>query len=71
LRVSAVGFFMFSAIMHIPPPFSVSLPDSATKHEFPRKKYNIFISPDGRVSVDDEEMLTLEDLDLFLVANED
>jgi len=63
-------FFMVSAIMRVPPPFSVSLPESATKHEFPRKKFNIFISPSGRLSVDDQEMLTLEDLDLFLAANE-
>ncbi len=63
-------FFMVSAIMRIPPPFSVTLPDSATKHEFPRKKFNVFIGQDGRLSIDDEEMLTLEDLDLFLAANE-
>ena len=63
-------FFMVSAIMRVPPPFSVNLPDSATQHEFPRKKFNVFISQDGRLSVDDQEMLSLEDLDLFLAANE-
>ena len=63
-------FFMVSAIMRIPPPFTVTLPDSATKHEFPRKKFNVFIGQEGRISVDDQEMLTLEDFDLFLAANE-
>ena len=31
-------FFMVSAVMRVPPPFTVTLPDSATKHEFTRKK---------------------------------
>ena len=26
-------FFMVSAVMRVPPPFTVTLPDSATKHE--------------------------------------
>lgn len=63
-------FFMVSAIMRIPPPFTVTLPDSATKHEFPRKKYNVFISQEGDLSVDDQVMLTLEHFDLFLAAHE-
>ena len=37
---------------------------------FPRKKFNVFIGQEGRISVDDQEMLTLEDFDLFLAANE-
>ena len=41
-------FFMVSAIMRIPPPFDVILPDSSTENEFPRKKYNLFISSDGK-----------------------
>ncbi len=63
-------FFMVSAIMRVPPPFTVTLPDSSTQHEFTRKKYNLFISSDGRVSIDDQEMLTLEDMEMFLSAHE-
>lgn len=63
-------FFMVSAIMRVPPPFTVSLPESATKHDFPRKKFNLFISPDGRISIDDQEMLTMDDMELFLSAHE-
>lgn len=63
-------FFMVTAIMRVPPPFTVTLPDSATRHEFTRKKYNLFISQDGRVSFDDQEMLTLEEMEIFLAAHE-
>ena len=63
-------FFMVSAVMRVPPPFTVTLPDYATKHEFTRKKYNLFISTDGRISIDDQEMLTLEDMELFIAAHE-
>ena len=63
-------FFMVSAIMRVPPPFTVTLPDSATQHEFTRKKFNLFISTDGRISIDDQEMLTLEDMELFISAHE-
>ena len=63
-------FFMVSAVMKVPPPFTVTLPDSATKHEFTRKKFNLFINSDGRISIDDQEMLTLEDMELFIAAHE-
>ncbi len=63
-------FFMVSAVMRVPPPFTVTLPDSATKHEFTRKKFNLFISTDGRISIDDQEMITLEDMELFIAAHE-
>jgi len=63
-------FFMVSAIMRVPPPFTVALPESATKHDFPRKKFNLFVSVDGRVSFDDLEMLTLDDMELFLSSHE-
>lgn len=63
-------FFMVSAIMRTPPPFSVTLPESATKHEFPRKKFNLFISADGQISFDDELMLTMDDMDIFLSTHE-
>jgi biopolymer transport protein ExbD len=62
---------MVSAIMRIPPPFSVTLPDSSTEHEFPRKKYNLFISSDGRIAIDDQELQTLEEVGLFIASHED
>ena len=64
-------FFMVSAVMRVPPPFGFpTLPESSTKHEFPRKKYNIFISADGRMAVDEQEFYTLDELDMFLSAHE-
>ena len=63
-------FFMVSAIMRVPPPFTVTLPESATKHDFPRKKFNLFISADGRISFDDLEMLTLDHMEMVLSAKE-
>ena len=63
-------FFMVSAIMRVPPPFTVTLPESATKHDFPRKKFNLFISTDGRISFDDLEMLTLDDMEMYLSSKE-
>ena len=63
-------FFMVSAIMRVPPPFTVMLPESATKHDFPRKKFNLFVSADGRISFDDLEMLTLDHMEMYLSAKE-
>lgn len=64
-------FFMVSAVMRVPPPFGFpTLPESSTRHEFPRKKYNIFISADGRMAVDEQEMYSLDELDMFLSAHE-
>lgn len=63
-------FFMVSAIMRVPPPFSVTLPDSTTEHEFPRKKYNLFISSDDKIAIDDRELFTLEEVGLFISAHE-
>jgi biopolymer transport protein ExbD len=63
-------FFMVSSVMRVPPPFTVTLPESSTKHEFPRKKFNLYISTDGRIAIDDQEMLTLDDMELFLSAHE-
>lgn len=63
-------FFMVSAIMRIPPPFDVILPDSSTENEFPRKKYNLFISSDGKIAIDDQLMEDLEDMGLFIASHE-
>ncbi len=64
-------FFMVSAIMKVPPKFPVELPESVTRHEFPQKRYNLFIGRNGEVAVDDQIMLTLDDLEMFLARNED
>ena len=63
-------FFMVSVVMQVPPSFTVTLPDSAIKHEFTREKYNLFISNDGRISIDNHEILTLEDMEHFIAAHE-
>ena len=63
-------FFMVSVVMRVPPPFTVTLPDSATKHGFTQQKHNLFISGDGRISIDNQEMLTLEDMERFIAAHE-
>ena len=63
-------FFMVSVVMRVPPSFTVLLSDSTTEHEFTGKKHNLFISGDGRISIDDQEMLTLEDMELFIAAHE-
>ena len=61
---------MVSAIMRVPPPFTVTLPESATKHDFPRKKFNLFVSADGRISFDDLEMITLDHMEMYLSSKE-
>jgi len=63
-------FFMVATVMRINPPFTVTLPDSQTRHDFPRKKFNLYISADGQISIDDRPMLTLDDLEEFLAINE-
>jgi len=63
-------FFMVATIMKVDPPFSVELPDSQTRHDFPRKKLNLNIARDGRIAIDDRRMPTLDDLEEFLAINE-
>ena len=64
-------FFMVSAIMKVPPKFSVELPDSLTRHEFPQKRFNLFIGRNGEMAVDDQIMMSLVDLEDFLARHED
>ena len=64
-------FFMVSAIMKVPPKFQVNLPKSLTRHEFPQKRYNLFIGSAREMAVDDQIMLSLDDLELFLAKHED
>ena len=63
-------FLMVSVVMQVSPPFTVPLPDSTTKSEPTGKKFNLSISSDGRILIDDQEMLTLEDMELFIAAHE-
>ncbi|MBD3182181.1 hypothetical protein GF312_07810, partial [Candidatus Poribacteria bacterium] len=63
-------FFMVSAIMKIPPKFDVELPESMTRHEFPQKRFNLFIGRHGEMAVDDQMMMNLEDLETFLAKHE-
>ena len=64
-------FFMVSAIMKVPPKFPVDLPESLTRHEFPQKRFNLFIGRGGQMAVDDQIMMTLGDLEDFLARHED
>lgn len=64
-------FFMVATVMKAPPPFSVVLPQSLKREDFPRKRYNVFISEEGRVSVDDRMMPDLDSLELFLASHQD
>ena len=62
-------FFMVSAVMNNEPDFTVTLPDSETKHEFPRKKYNVFIGQNGQVAIDDQTH-DLDSMERWLAANQ-
>lgn len=64
-------FFMVSAIMKVPPKFPVELPESLTRHEFPQKRFNLFIGRGGQMAVDDQIMFTFSDLEDFLARHED
>ena len=64
-------FFMVSAIMKVPPKFQVILPESLTRHEFPQKRFNLFIGRNGEMAVDDQIMLSYADLEDFLARHED
>ncbi len=64
-------FFMVSAIMKIPPRFEVELPESVTRHEFPQKRYNLFIGRRGEMAIDDQMMMGYNDLEDFLARHED
>jgi biopolymer transport protein ExbD len=63
-------FFMVATVMRINPPFSIDLPDSQVRQDFPRKKLNLYISAAGQFSMDDRVMPTLDDLEETLAINE-
>ena len=62
-------FLLVSAVMKNEPDFTVTLPDSETKHEFPRKKYNVFIGQNGQVAIDDQTH-DLDSMERWLAANQ-
>jgi biopolymer transport protein ExbD len=64
-------FFMVSAIMKVPPKFAVELPASLTRHEFPQKRFNLFIGRHGQIAVDDNMIIDYDDLEDFLARHED
>jgi biopolymer transport protein ExbD len=63
-------FFMVATVMRVSPPFKVLLPDSQVRQDFPRKKFNLYISSAGQISMDDRIMPTLDDLEEILAINE-
>lgn len=63
-------FFMVSAIMKVPPRFAVELPQSLTRHEFPQKRFNLFIGRHGEIAVDDQMIMDYNDLEDFLARHE-
>jgi len=63
-------FFMVSTVMRVNPPFQVLLPDSQVRQDFPRKKFNVFVSAAGQISLDDNVVPTLDDLEEVLAVNE-
>ena len=64
-------FFMVSAIMKVPPRFAVELPESLTRHEFPQKRFNLFIGRHGEIAVDDHMLMDYVDLEDYLARHED
>ena len=64
-------FFMVSAIMKVPPRFAVELPESLTRHEFPQKRFNLFIGRHGEMAVDDYMVRDYDDLEDYLARHED
>ena len=63
-------FFMVTAIMKVEPNFTVTLPRSDTQHEFPRKKFNVFIGQNDEISVDDQ-VFNLDSMERFLASHKD
>ncbi len=63
-------FFMVATVMTINPPFPVELPESQVRHDFPRKKFNLYIGPGGQISIDDMLMPSLDDLEEYLAIHE-
>ena len=62
-------YFMVATIVRIPPPFPINLPTSETKHEFPRKRYNLYISARGDMAIDNKAITDFDELEQFLASN--
>jgi len=63
-------FFMVASQAKIPPRFPVELPDSLTRTNFPLKRFTLFIGRNGELAVDDQIMMSYEDLEEYLAKNE-
>lgn len=59
-------FFMVANILKPTLPFTVELPDSKSREEYVRKKFNVYINANGQISVDDLAM-NVEKLDEYLL----
>ena len=63
-------FFMVTAVMKVEPNFTITLPRSDTQHEFPRKKYNVFVGQNDEIAIDDQ-VFDLESMERFLASHKD
>ncbi len=65
-------FFMVANILKPTLPFTVELPDSKSREEYVRKKFNVYINANGQMSVDDQAMQDYDALEKYLLtrANE-
>ncbi len=60
-------FFMVANILKPTLPFSVELPDSKSREEYVRKKFNVYINANGQMSVDDQAMRDYDALEDYLL----
>lgn len=61
-------FFMVANILKPTLPFTVELPDSKSREEFVRKKFNVYINANGQMSVDDKAMTSFDSLEEYLLT---
>jgi len=62
-------FFMVAAQTRVPPRFPIELPDSLTRHAFPMKRFNLYIGREGLMAIDDQMMISYDDLELNLMKD--
>ena len=61
-------FFMVANILKPTLPFTVELPDSRSREEYVRKKFNVYINANGQMSVDDKAMSDHNALEEYLLT---
>ena len=59
-------FFMVASTTRVVPRFEVTLPDSLTRHHFQQKRFSLFIGRHGEMAVDDQVIMSYDDLEIFL-----